>query len=329
MISIVVPVYNAEKYLRKCVDSILAQTYPQWELVLVDNGSTDKSYEICKEYARKDARISAIHQYRNQGVSVARNLGMEKCRGEFITFIDSDDWIRDNYLEVLIKMQKELSAQMVICDFDRVYDKDRGKKEIKRPPKERYSVKRYNVKQYLEYHLLEGNCHCWGVLYQSSLLEQMKFQSGLTIGEDLLFLLEAALKAARIVVSDYPGYQYYINSTGAMLKKFDSSFMDQIICWKQALEKIEKIYPELRRKVESILVVSVLLVVGKLAQLDVKEQKDYKEESKECYRIFMQYVRKKGIRKYLPKGYPVKIFLYRYFPKGYMILYGKLKKIVI
>lgn len=328
MISIVVPVYNAEKYLRKCIDSILAQTYPQWELVLVDNGSTDKSYEICKEYAQKDVRIRAIHQHRNQGVSVARNLGMEKCTGEFITFIDSDDWIQENYLEVMLKMQKDLSAQMVVCIYKRVYDKDREEKNISKPAIERYSVKVYNVKQYLNYHLLEGNCHCWGVLYQSSLVQQMKFQSGLTIGEDLLFLLEAALKSKKIVVSEYPGYQYYINFTGAMLKKFNPTFMDQITCWKMAHKKIVTMYPELRIKVESILVVSVLLVVGKLAELDAKEQKNYVREKKECYQIFMQYAKKKEIRTHLPKGYPLKVFLYRNFPKGYIFLYGKLRRLL-
>jgi len=328
MISIVVPVYNAEKYLKKCIDSILAQTYPEWELVLVDNGSTDESMEICRTYAAKDVRITAFHQYRNRGVSVARNLGMERCSGQFITFIDADDWVREDYLEKLVRLQKKQEADMVICEYDKVYDADRGFNTIEKPKQEKYAIRTYNVKQYLKHYLLEGNPHCWGVLYKSSLLEQLKFPSGVTIGEDLLFVLEAALRAEKIVVTDYPGYQYYINTAGAMLKKFTPSYMDQIICWQKALERIQETYPELAVKVESILVVSVLLVVGKISELDKSEQKQYNKEQEECYRIFMQYGKKKEIRRYLPKGYPIKVFLYRYFPKGYILAYGKLRGIL-
>ena len=326
MISIVIPVYNAEEYLKKCVDSILAQTYPNWELVLVDNGSTDESMEICRAYANRDVRITAFHQYRNRGVSVARNLGMERCSGQFITFIDADDWVKKDYLEKLVKLQKKQDADMVICGYDRVYEEDRRKStEVSQKPG-KYAIRNYNVKQYLKRYLLEGNPHCWGVLYKSSILDQLKFPSGLTIGEDLLFILEAALRSEKIAVTDYVGYQYYINTSGAMLKKFTPSYMDQITCWERALKRIEETYPELTVKVESILVVSLLLVVGKISELDAKEQKEYKKEIEDCYRIFMQYGKKKEIQKYLPSGYPLKVLMYRLAPKVYIFLYGKLKQ---
>ena len=326
MISIVVPVYNAEEYLKKCIDSILAQTYPNWELVLIDNGSTDESMEICRSYAQRDVRISAFHQYRNQGVSVARNLGMERCSGEFITFIDADDWVRRDYLEKLVKLQKKQAADMVICGYQRVYAEDRNKEIEETDKNGRYLIRKYNVEQYLKHYLLEGNPHCWGVLYKSSLLEQLRFPSGITIGEDLLFILEAALRAEKIAVTDYPGYQYYINTSGAMLKKFTPSYMDQITCWEKALKRIEDTYPALTTKVESILAVSVLLVVGKISELEPAERREYKKEEEECYTAFLKYGKKKEIRKYLPAGYPLKVVIYRFFPKGYIFLYGTLKK---
>ena len=327
MISIVIPVYNAEEYLEKCIESILDQTYPNWELVLVDNGSTDESMEICRAYAKKDVRITAFHQYRNQGVSVARNLGMERCLGDFITFIDADDWVKKDYLEKLVKLQKKQDADLVICGYDRVYDEDRKKAPEETQKSGKYAIRTYNIKQYLKHYLLEGNTHCWGVLYKSSVLEQLKFPSGLTIGEDLLFVLEAALRAEKIAVTDYMGYQYYINTEGAMLKKFTPSYMDQITCWERVLKRIGETYPQLTVKVESILVVSVLLVVGKIAELDIAEQKEYKKEMEECYRVFMQYGKKKEIRKYLPGGYKLKVLLYRFVPKVYIFLYGRLKQV--
>ena len=326
MISIVIPVYNAEKYLKKCVDSVLGQTYPNWELILIDNGSTDDSMSICREYAGRDNRITAIHQYQNKGVSAARNLGMERCSGEFITFIDADDWVREDYLETLIRIQKDQKADMVICEYDFVYDADRTKVSDKEQENEERTLRIYNTEQYLENYLLEGNPHCWGVLYKNALLEQLKFPVGLTIGEDLLFILETSIRAKKIVITEYKGYQYYINTSGAMLKKFTLSFMDQIICWQKTLQKIKDTFPRLATKVESILVVAVLLVVGKIAELDSEEQKQFKKEEKECYEIFMRYAKKKEIKRFLPKGYPLKVVLYRFLPKMYIFLYGTLKR---
>ena len=127
-------------------------------------------------------------------------------------------------------------------------------------------------------------------------------------------------------MTKYKGYQYYFNSEGAMLKKFTPSFMDQITCWQRALQRIKEVYPELSTKVESILVVAVLLVVGKISELDSNVKKEYQEEEKRCYHIFMEHAKKKEIQKYLPKGYPLKVFLYRFFPKLYIFLYGQLKR---
>jgi len=97
IISIIVPVYNAEKYLRRCIDSIIAQTFTDWECLLVDDGSTDESPNICDEYATKDSRIKVFHKV-NEGVSSARNIGIDNAKGRFVTFVDADDSIMHNYL---------------------------------------------------------------------------------------------------------------------------------------------------------------------------------------------------------------------------------------
>ena len=113
MISIVVPIYNGENYIEDCVRSILSQIYQDWELILVDNASEDDSLLKCKEFARKDDRIQVLQQHRNMGVSAARNLGIEKARGEFITFIDIDDWVEQDYLERLVSIQNKKNFDMV------------------------------------------------------------------------------------------------------------------------------------------------------------------------------------------------------------------------
>lgn len=334
MISVIVPVYNAEDYLKKSIESIINQTYPVWELILIDNGSEDNSFRICQEYAKKDERIQVLHQYQNRGVSVARNLALEKACGKYLTFLDADDWVEPDYLEQLIKIQKETDGDMVVCQYQKVYDADR---ECAKDSSEengtggeettwvRYEPKVYTKAEYLEQCLLEGYTHCWGVLYKTALLDGIRFPSKLTIGEDALFLIDAVLRAEKIVVTGYAGYQYYINENGAMKRKFTPSYMDQITCWQQAMNKLQGDYPKLKHKLESILVVSTMLVVGKIAVLEKEEQDSYIREQELCHQIVRQYGRKPPVYKCLPSGYPLKVMLYDYLPEVYLKLYGRWK----
>ncbi len=115
-ISVIVPVYKAENYLHRCVDSLLAQTFTDFEVLLIDDGSPDKSGEICDEYARKDNRIHVFHK-KNEGVSSARNLGIETAMGEYTIHIDSDDWVEPNMLKELYSKAKESNADIVFCDY--------------------------------------------------------------------------------------------------------------------------------------------------------------------------------------------------------------------
>lgn len=116
MISIIVPVYNVEPYLRKCLDSIIGQTYRDLEILVIDDGSTDQSGKICDEYAERDERIKVFHT-ENRGLSAARNLGLDEATGEWIGFVDSDDWIESDMYEVLLKKAEETGADVVECGW--------------------------------------------------------------------------------------------------------------------------------------------------------------------------------------------------------------------
>ena len=130
-VSVIVPVYKAEKYLRKCVDSILAQTFKDFEVLLVDDGSPDKSGEICEEYAKKDPRVRVFHK-ENGGVSSARQCGLDNARGEYTIHADPDDWVEPNMLEELYAKAKAEDADMVICDY---YVNDRrGQRYVRQQP---------------------------------------------------------------------------------------------------------------------------------------------------------------------------------------------------
>ena len=123
LISVIVPVYNVEKYIAACVDSILAQTYTNLEILLVDDGSTDSSGALCDEYARRDVRVRVIHQ-ENGGLSDARNTGMQSAQGTYFAFVDSDDFIAGDYIAYLYGMIEKHHAQIAVCGYQKVYPGD-------------------------------------------------------------------------------------------------------------------------------------------------------------------------------------------------------------
>ena len=120
LVSIIVPVFNAEKYIFRCLESLVNQTYKYLEIILVDDGSLDKSGNLCDEFAKKDARIRVIHQ-ENQGVSAARQKGLDTAIGEYVIHADPDDWVEPDWLEILYHEAEQTKADMVMCDFERVY----------------------------------------------------------------------------------------------------------------------------------------------------------------------------------------------------------------
>lgn len=330
MISIVMPVYNAENYLKKSIESILKQTYPAWEMIIVDNGSEDGSLQICREYSKNEDRIQVLHQYQNKGVSVARNLGLEKATGDYVTFLDADDWVAEDYLEQLVKTVKDTKAEMLICQYQKVYNEEREKdaviSEEEKSQQQRFVTKTYDRKDYISKCLLNGYTHCWGVLYKTSVLDGIRFLPGITIGEDVLFLIDTVLQAEKIVVTEYDGYRYYINENGAMNRKFTSSYMDQILCWQKAKEKLEIQYSEVINKINSILVVSAMLVVGKLSALSKEELSDFQKELEECRNVIQKYCGRKEVLDLLPPGYALKVKIFNTSPVLYMKLYGAWKK---
>lgn len=186
LISVVVPVFRAEKCLSRCIDSILAQTYTNFELILVNDGSPDNSGAICDEYAKKDIRISVIHK-QNAGVSAARNTGLDNARGVYITFIDSDDFVDSYYLEKLLSAPSDLTvcgSYITSVNGDKsVYI--RTDECIHRITKEQ--IVNWFDSNYLKY--------VWGKLFKRSIIEEnnLRFDSRISLGEDVVFVVQYAL----------------------------------------------------------------------------------------------------------------------------------------
>lgn len=205
LISVIVPVYNVEEYLPRCVDSILAQTYENLEIILVDDGTRDASDKICDDYARRDSRIQVIHK-KNGGLSSARNAGLEIARGEYIAFVDSDDWIEpDAYEHMLAVMQRQ--AVKLVCAGRYDVSSATGKKTKGLcPPKE----ERISAEEMIGRIFLWDGCDsaAWDKLYHRSLLEDFRYPVG-KICEDVPVTYRIVLQAGQVAMCDRPIYNYF------------------------------------------------------------------------------------------------------------------------
>lgn len=200
LISVIVPVYQAEKYLPRCVDSICGQTYKNLEIILVDDGSRDRSLEICREYAIQDSRILVIHK-ENGGVGSARNAGFQRMTGDYLMMVDSDDYIRETMAEDLLQAMKKGKADMAIGGFEMIYDEERGGDQ--RIPDEVFTgtrmefINRCLTKFYDK--LLMNNQN--NKMYSVPLIKenQITYDESMSINEDLWFCMKMLQYSKRIV----------------------------------------------------------------------------------------------------------------------------------
>ena len=212
-ISVIVPVYNVEDYLARCVDSILAQTYENLEVILVDDGARDSSGSICDAYAARDPRVKVIHK-ENGGLSSARNAGLDAARGDYIAFVDSDDWISEDAYSHLMELMEKYQVKLVCGGRYDVSDKTGEKTKGLCPGKE----------EVIPAEELVGRIFLWDgcdssacdKLYHRSLLETFRYPEG-KVCEDVPVTYKIVLSTDRVAMSDRPFYHYY-HRTGSISK---------------------------------------------------------------------------------------------------------------
>lgn len=208
LVSIIIPVYKVEQYLKRCINSVRNQTYSNWEIILIDDGSPDQCPKICDQYAKNDTRIKVIHQ-KNAGVSSARNAGLSIATGEYITFLDSDDFWHNTYIEVLLHQALESNADIVQCTFLR------GNKDIFPNISNLASntIRIYNNQSIFTSHA--ANVLIWGKLYRRHLWDGITMPVG-KIHEDDFTTWKIYYQAQKIVIIDLPLYYYTYNIHGIM-----------------------------------------------------------------------------------------------------------------
>lgn len=239
-ISIIVPVYNVQKYLRDCLDSLLNQTFKEYEIILIDDGSTDISGEICDEYAKNNDKIKVIHK-ENGGLSSARNAGIEIAKGNFLGFVDSDDWIdKDMYKELYFNI-KNTTFDIIACNFY-IMDAEGNFEPYTKNAMNQAFNRELALKELISNNTLTfSSCN---KLYKRELFEDLRYEEGIIL-EDMDLSYQIFNKANNIFYLNKPLYFYRYNSSSILRNSFSLKRIDEYFVRKKMYEFYLKVYPEL------------------------------------------------------------------------------------
>lgn len=295
-VSIIVPIYNVEKYLPKCIESIINQTYKNLEIILVDDGSPDNCGAICDEYALKDNRIKVIHQ-KNSGVSVARNAGLAAATGKFIGFVDPDDFISPEMYEQMLETMKTANTDLCICGYD--YVDENGNCDPKRP----YFVKEtetINQKEVINRFSDMPPTIRHGVvnkLFKGELLKSLKFKEGLHSSEDVFFLIDYVKNIKNASFIHKPFYKNTVRQGSAThgglnIKSLAESFEAHLAMHKTSIT----LYPDLKNHSLAFLLDVCTLkyneVVAKFKLLSENERISQKDHLSQMRKTIKKYALK-------------------------------------
>jgi len=259
-ISVIVPVYNVENYVSKCLDSIIGQTYKNLEIIVVNDGSTDNSGHICEDYAKRDERITLIHQ-NNQGLSMARNNALDVASGEYMGFVDSDDWIAPDMFFALYDNAAAHEADISMCNF--YYVSASG--ELSPYSSESAETKILDGIYKIAHNIrLSNNC-VWNRIYRRHLFDDIRFPKGKAF-EDIFVMHKLVDRANKVVLSPECKYYYLRREDGITLKKFNLGQMGNLEAYMERHEYISGKYPALEKTCRKHIFQSLLWLMRKASR---------------------------------------------------------------
>jgi len=234
LVSILIPVYNVERYLAQCLDSIVNQTYRNLQIVIIDDGSKDNSLAICQKYAERDKRMVIYHQ-KNQGVATTRNHLLEKAQGDYLLFVDADDWIENHMIEFLVGIAVSHNAQIVTCKWHDF-------KEVQNITIEEWNKEKV-ILEFLRHVIFDGSL--WNKLIKMSTIHNIKFHDKISYGEDALFTWEVLQFVDKVVVTNNPLYHYRVNQESLTnLKWTPEKNGCSSIVWKTIVNETAEWWPQ-------------------------------------------------------------------------------------
>lgn len=283
-ISIIIPVYNVEIYLRKCLDSICSQTYKNIEMIVVDDGSTDGSAAICDEYAQKDSRIKVIHKL-NGGLSSARNAGLDVAKGEYILFVDSDDYIEREMVQRLYEALKSTGADMSLCNYRKVNSNKKNQFEASR------DISDQCMDEAVYWHKLyetdgTGYVVAWNKLYRRQLWENLRYPEG-KINEDEYVLHEILSQCQTITGCSFVGYNYLERDGSIMSYRRKKANFDVFDAWLRRIAYFKKnaMYQEMQIQLSEYCLELIIRCHTCKTSEEKKKYREYTKRYKELYRM--------------------------------------------
>lgn len=286
-VSVIIPVYNVEQYLARCIDSILCQTYPNLQILLVDDGSPDGSGAICDDYAARDSRIQVIHKP-NGGLSSARNAGIEAATGDYLSFIDSDDWIHPDTYRHLLELMEKMDASIACMGNLDVSERTGKITPALCPEKEECITGEELVRRMFRWQGID--CAACDKVFRRELFAQVRFPLHV-VAEDTAILYRVALCASRVAMCNQPYYYYYHRYSSISYNAVSDKSFHYSQHTGKILEHISKDYPSLLPEAKNLRVRSLAY---NLLILDLAG-----EEARQTYREVYRASRKE-LRAYLP-----------------------------
>lgn len=307
LVSVIIPVYNVEKYLKRCIDSVLNQSYKNLEIIIIDDGSKDKSKEICDSYKRKNKRVIVVHT-KNKGLSEARNKGIEISKGEYISFIDSDDWVNPTYIEKLMALLLEYKGDISICNFEKVYNE----KMINKIYNEKIEIytKEEALGELFKKEVVKFVVS-WGKIYKKYLFNNIRFPKG-RYHEDEFTTYKLFGESKRIVSTNEKLIYYFKREDSITASSNDlEKILDVIEAYKEQIIYFnDKNYIKFKKIVERKL-------FSQYFQLPKYKNKELRNEYKIIFKEFPKNKIKFKIRfmYYLPSFYYLKLKINKFRQK--------------
>lgn len=320
MISIIVPIYNAETCLKSCLDSILSQTYNDFELILINDGSKDKSAEICDYYAALDKRVVVIHK-KNAGAGAARNDGLKIAQGDYIGFVDSDDYIDTNMYATLYKVAMEYNADIVQCGYEKVSQD--GKKISQSHYEDKIlSKNRECFEEYCKGYNIDNYSPC--KIFKKIILDNVYF-GDFHYSEDAYFIIQAFLRCNKLVVVKNCFYKYVQTENSVCRRPFNLFYQDTVRAGEKMYEMCYRVYPEY-----SFYFARYIAMWARTCYIGFKNGNFVDKDSLciEYWTLFVEYFKKSKI--ILPSNLKeLLLVLFRISPNLYQQLQIVIKKIIL
>lgn len=322
-ISVIIPVFNVERYLRTCLNSILDQTYKPFEVILIDDGSTDDSLKICNEYAATHEWIHVIHK-ENEGISKTRNLGMSIAKGNYFSFIDPDDWLHEDMYRRLVDALRNTGADLAVCDVVKVINNKDGTTTYQEGSMWQFDGVKTFFGHEIYTQVYDKTATMWNKLIPVKNIGKTCFNTEIRYGEDQLFIAELFKNIKSVCVIPEAFYYYQINRKGNVVS---SPIDDRSIDY---MESAYLVYRILSGRGEAICGVRrCMMAIPRMLTCDSP-----KKESERYYQSAISYIRKidKGdvihavMNKQLPKSAVLVFFTPRIYRTLYRLIYGGRQK---